>query len=63
MIQQATASPPLEALEETIEIRHGEDGTEIVIDNPTALEFGALAVVAITIILVFRSTLKHARRR
>ncbi len=49
--------------EETIEIRHGEDGTEIVIEDPTLLEIGALIVIALAVIALAHAVWARGRHR
>jgi hypothetical protein len=52
-----------EAEEETIEIRHGEDGTEVIIEDPTLLEFGVLIVIALAAIALAHAIWSRDRHR
>lgn len=49
--------------EETITITHGEDGTEIVIEDPTLLEIGALIVIALAAIALVHAVWSRGRHR
>jgi hypothetical protein len=49
--------------DETIVIRHGEDGTEIVIEDVTLIEFAALVVIALVVLSGFFVAWRRGRDR
>ena len=60
--EAAEAHDGAEAASEIIEIHHGEDGTDITIQDPTLTEVGALLVIALGIVGALFVLRRYARR-
>ena len=66
--QEAEAAPP-DWIEddypaaESITITHGDDGTEIVIEDVTPIEFAALVVIALVVVSVAFMAWRSKRER